>query len=66
MQIDTTALICDALIQPFDTVPNEADDLMSLIATPLIRKLPVSSMKRENFLNLLNLSKQVTRNVEVI
>jgi len=49
MQIDTTALICDALIQPFDTVPNEADDLMSLIATPLIRKLPVSFHEERKF-----------------
>ena len=49
MQIDTTAVICDALIQPFDTVPNEADDLMSLIATPLIRKLPVSFHEERKF-----------------
>ena len=49
MQVDMTALICDALIQPFNTVPSEADDLASLIAAPLIRKLPVSFQEERKF-----------------
>ncbi|POG65506.1 hypothetical protein GLOIN_2v1781656 [Rhizophagus irregularis DAOM 181602=DAOM 197198] len=42
MQVDKTALICEALIQSFDTIPNKAHGLISLIDASLIRKLPVS------------------------
>lgn len=42
MQVDKTALICEALIQSFDTIPNQAHGLISLIDASLIRKLPVS------------------------
>ncbi|GES74974.1 hypothetical protein RCL_jg13042.t1 [Rhizophagus clarus] len=49
MQIDRTATICDALIQPFDTVPSQAGDLMSLIHMPLTRKLPVSFYEEIKF-----------------
>ncbi|GBB97244.1 hypothetical protein RclHR1_02950003 [Rhizophagus clarus] len=65
MQVDRTALICDNLIQPFDTIPNNANDLEPLVSAQLVRKLPVSFSKRENFLSLLDISKQVMMNVEV-
>ncbi|CAG8640961.1 147_t:CDS:2 [Paraglomus occultum] len=39
---DPTDAICTELIKPFDTVPNFAREIQSLIKTPLIRKLPVA------------------------
>src|SRR4051812_48069647 len=52
-----TALICDALIQPFDTVPSQADDLKPLIDAPLIRKLPVSLYEERKFPQFVELIK---------
>ncbi|CAG8658682.1 443_t:CDS:2 [Funneliformis caledonium] len=49
MQVDMTALICDALIQSFDTVPSQVDDLKPLYDAPLIRKLPVSFYEEKKF-----------------
>ncbi|CAG8782964.1 9518_t:CDS:2, partial [Gigaspora rosea] len=49
MQIDRTGIICDALIQPFSSVPSRAGDLTSLINAPLTRKLPVSFYEEKRF-----------------
>ncbi|RGB41957.1 hypothetical protein C1646_751569 [Rhizophagus diaphanus] len=49
MQVDRTDLICDILIQPFDTVPNRANDFKPLVDTKLIRKLPVSFCEERKF-----------------
>ncbi|CAB4400459.1 unnamed protein product [Rhizophagus irregularis] len=49
MQVDRTALICDILIQPFNTVPNRANDLKPLVDAKLIRKLPVSFYEERKF-----------------
>ncbi|CAB4394131.1 unnamed protein product [Rhizophagus irregularis] len=49
MQVDRTSLICDILIQPFNTVPNRANDLKPLVDAKLIRKLPVSFYEERKF-----------------
>ncbi|CAG8549826.1 27668_t:CDS:2 [Gigaspora margarita] len=49
MQIDRTSIICDALIQPFSSVPSQAEKLTSLINAPLTRKLPVSFYEEIKF-----------------
>ncbi|RIA97183.1 hypothetical protein C1645_814424 [Glomus cerebriforme] len=47
--VDRTTLICDILIQPFNTVPNQANDLKSLVNAKLIQKLPVSFYEERKF-----------------
>ncbi|CAG8483612.1 9608_t:CDS:1 [Gigaspora rosea] len=47
--IDRADIICDALIQPFSSVPSRAGDLTSLINAPLTRKLPVSHNEETKF-----------------
>ncbi|CAB4374878.1 unnamed protein product [Rhizophagus irregularis] len=49
MQVDRTSLICDILIQPFNTVPNRANDLKPLVDAKLIRKLPVFFYEERKF-----------------
>ncbi|KAG9285579.1 hypothetical protein G9A89_008556, partial [Geosiphon pyriformis] len=38
---DKTKFLCENLIQPFDIMPTHADQLVDLINTPLLAKLPV-------------------------
>jgi hypothetical protein len=49
MQVDRTVLICDDLIQPFDTVPNQVNDIRPLVTTQLLRKFPVSFGEERQF-----------------
>ncbi|GES95131.1 hypothetical protein RCL_jg19337.t1 [Rhizophagus clarus] len=49
MQVDRTALICDTLIQSFNTIPNHANDLRPLVSAQLVRKLPVSFYEEKKF-----------------
>ena len=39
--MDPSDEICGALLQPFDVIPKRAKELVPLIGTPLLRKLPV-------------------------
>ena len=39
--MDPSDEICNALLQPFDVIPKRAKELVPLIGTPLLRKLPV-------------------------
>jgi hypothetical protein len=41
--VDFSDRICDALVQPFDTIPQRAEDVVRLIKTALLQKLPVES-----------------------
>ncbi|CAG8551218.1 3686_t:CDS:2 [Racocetra fulgida] len=49
MQIDRTGIICNALIQPFSSVPSRAGDLTSLINALLTWKLSVSFYEEIKF-----------------
>nr|CAG8490445.1 3960_t:CDS:2 [Entrophospora candida] len=40
---DKTKFLCENLIQPFDTLPTHAGQLLDLINAPLLAKLPVAS-----------------------
>ncbi|KAG9285616.1 hypothetical protein G9A89_009256 [Geosiphon pyriformis] len=40
-ETDKTEFLCENLIQPFDTLPTHAGQLVDLINTPLLAKLPV-------------------------
>ncbi|CAJ0633380.1 2860_t:CDS:2 [Entrophospora sp. SA101] len=40
---DKTKFLCENLIQPFDTLPTRAGQLLGLINAPLLAKLPMAS-----------------------
>ncbi|CAG8634356.1 12885_t:CDS:2, partial [Funneliformis caledonium] len=41
--VDNSYLICNGLLQKFETIPTQVNDLQSLINVPLLRKLTVTS-----------------------
>ncbi|CAG8749011.1 15769_t:CDS:2, partial [Funneliformis caledonium] len=41
--VDNSFLICNGLLQKFEEIPTQVNDLQSLINVPLLRKLPVTS-----------------------
>ncbi|RIB16588.1 hypothetical protein C2G38_2189559 [Gigaspora rosea] len=40
--VDNSSLICNGLLQKFEVIPTQVNDLYSLINAPLLRKLPVT------------------------
>jgi hypothetical protein len=46
--VDLSDSICDALVQPFDAIPQRAEDVVRLIKAALLQKLPVASSLFEN------------------